>query len=525
MHNDRLIPSPAARWTARCLGVAAVLFFAGLVARFWHPVWGLTAFVQLDRSYDAKKIEEFRTQPVYVFQDSGPYDGIAYSQIAYHPLLRAPELRGAVDNLAYRGRRILPPALAWVLAGGNPRRIIQVYVLLNVLAWLVLAALLWRLLAVEDFRSWLAWAGVLFSAGALASVRESLTDLIALTFLAGAMAALEARRPRQAFGWLAAAGLSRETLLAALAGLWTAPWLSWANVRRSLTTAAPLALWMLYVRRLLGPADPGWGNFTWPVAGLVEKWRASVADLAHPRIPLLAWTTLLATAGLTAQAVYLVIRPKFSDPWWRIGAVYVLILLGLGTAVWEGYPGAVQRVVLPLTLAFFILARRRKAALAWLLVGSLTACAGLPPLIDVPTDGREVTAARRGDDACIVRVGAGWHGREETRRHDWAWSDGSGPAFLDITAWPQAARTWRLECFLRSPVPRTVVIRQDGAELWRGAVNNDRRPVTISFRAADGGARLEFSSDTPGRLENANPDARLIAFGLYDPKVKLTNSP
>ena len=102
MHTDRL-PTPAPRrWPVRLLGLGAVLFFLGLVARFWHPVWGLTAFVQLDRSYDAKKIDEFHTQPVYVFQDSGPYDGIAYSQIAYHPLLRAPELRGAVDNLSYR---------------------------------------------------------------------------------------------------------------------------------------------------------------------------------------------------------------------------------------------------------------------------------------------------------------------------------------------------------------------------------------------------------------------------------------
>ncbi len=284
---------------------------------------------------------------------------------------------------------------------------------------------------------------------------------------------------------------------------------------------------MLYIRGLLGPADSGWGNFTWPVAGFVEKWRASAADLAHAQIPLLAWTTLLATAGLTAQAAYLVIRPKFSDPWWRVGAVYVLILLGLGTAVWEGYPGAVQRVVLPLSLAFFILARRRRAGLAWLLAGSLTACAGLPPLIDVPTDGREMNAVRQGDEACIVRVGPGWHGREETRRHVWAWSDGAGPARLEFTAWPQAARTWQLQFFLRSPLPRTVVIRQDGAELWRGTVSDAKLPVTLVLSAPRAAApALNFPRPTrPARLENANPDARLIAFGIYDPKLTVTNSP
>ena len=525
MQTDRLTPSHATRRRVRLLGLGAVLGFLVLVARFWHPVWGFTALVQLDTSYDTKKIEEFHVQPVYVFRDSGPYDGIAYSQIAYHPLLRAPELRGAVDNLSYRGRRILPPALAWLLAGGNPRWIIQVYVLLNVLSWLVLAALLWRILAVEDFRSWLAWAGLLFSAGALASVRQSLTDLIALTFLAGAMAALESRRPRQAFAWLAAAGLSRETLLAALPGLWAPPWISWANARRTLLAVAPLALWILYIRILLGPADSGWGNFTWPVAGLVGKWRECLMEVAHPRIPLLAWTTLAATVGLTAQAAYVVLRPQPADPWWRIGAVYVVILLGLGTAVWEGYPGAVQRVLLPMSLAFFVVARRRRAALAWLLAGSLTALAGLPPLHDVPTDGREIAAARRGDDAAIARVGAGWHGCEHTRRHIWAWSDGAGPARLELTVWPQAARAWRLELLLRSPVRRTVVIRQDGAELWRGAVGPDKLPVALTFRAARGGAALEFSSPEPALLENDHPDARRIAFGIYDPRLTPPDGP
>jgi len=525
MQNDRPpVPAPS-RWPIRLFGLGAVLFFLGLVARFWHPVWGLTAFVQLDASYDEKKIPEFLTQPVYVFRDSGPYDGIAYSQIAYHPLLRAPELRGAVDNLAYRGRRILPPALAWILAGGNPARIIQVYVLLNVFAWLILAALLWRLLAVEDLRSWLAWTGLLFSAGALASVRESLTDLISLTFLAAAMAALECRRPRQAFAWLAAAALSRETLLAALPGLWTPPWLSWRNGRRALAAAAPLAVWMLYIRWQLGPADPGWGNFTWPVAGLVEKWHASLSDAAQSQNQLLAWTTLLATLGLTAQAGYLLIRPQAADPWWRIGAVYVAVMLLLGTAVWEGFPGAVQRVVLPMSLAFFVLVRRRRAAVGWLLAGSLTAFAGLLPLHDVPTDGREIEAVRHGDDACIVRVGGGWHGCEHTQRHIWAWSDGSGPARLEITAWPKIPRTWQMEFFLRSPAPRHVVIRQNGVELWRGAVGPAKLPVAISFRAAGGGAQLEFSTDAPARLENANPDARLIAFGIYDPKVILSDIP
>lgn len=510
------------RRAVRLAGITAVAVFLGLVARFWHPVWGLTAFIQLDASYDAKKIEAFRAQPVYVFRDSGPYDGIAYSQIAYHPMLRADELRTAVDNLAYRARRILPSALAWLLAGGDPARIVQVYVLLNVAAWLALAAILWRLLAVDDFRSWLAWAGLLFSAGALASVREALTDLIALCFLAGAMLAKERNHPRIAPGWLAAAALSRETSLAALPGLWTKPWLSGANARRTLIAGAPLALWMLYIRSQVGPASQGWSNFALPIAGLAEKWTASIAAAGLPHDRVLGWTTLLATAGLTAQASFLLLRPRIADPWWRIGGAYGVMMLLLGTAVWEGYPGAAQRVLLPMSLAFFVTARRQRASTAWLLAGGLTVFAGLLPLLDAPFDIREMAAARHADDACIVRVGDGWFGSERTRRHIWAWSQGD--AHLDIRSWPRAERTWRIDFSMRSLVPRTVEILQDGRELWRGTIGAARTPVAVTFRAAGGGARLDFLTDAPAVPEGADPGARRLAFALYDPQVNVTDS-
>jgi hypothetical protein len=499
-----------------------VALFLCLVARFWHPVYGFTAFLQLDSSYDSKKIAAFREQPVYVFRDAGGYDGLAYGQIAYHPLLNAAELRPAIDNLAYRARRILPPALAWTLAAGDPAHIVQVYVLLNVAAWLVLAALLWRLLAVQDLRSWLAWAGVLFSAGALASVREALTDLVALVVVAAGMISLERGRRGWALGWFAAAGLCRETALAALPGLWTRPWFSWPNARRSLGAMAPLAAWILYIRWRVGPASQGWGNFNGlPAAGLIEKWRAAFAAFAHPPSdPTLAWTTLLATLGLSAQALFLLLRPQSGEPWWRIGASNVAMMLFLGTAVWEGFPGAAQRVLLPMSLAFFVLACRRRAHLAWLLAGNLSVFAGLTYLRDIPPRSREVAAIRHGADACIVRVADGWYGAERGRGHLWAWSQ--GPGHVDIDAWPLAPRTWRIEFSLCSLVPRNVSIQENGAELWRGAVGTVPIRVAIPFRAANGGARLDFLTDQPAVLENSGPGARRIAFELYDAHVELT---
>src|SRR5260221_192223 len=203
--------APSRRWPVGAAGVAAVVLFLGLVARFWHPVYGFTAFLQLDASNDDTKIAAFRAMPVYVYRGTGGYDGLYYAQIAYHPSLTAAELRPAIDGVAYRGRRILAPLLAWMFALGNPAWIVHVYSLLNVATWLVLAAWLWRLLAVSDARGWLAWAGLVFSAGAPFRVRHAVPDPVAPTIPAGAMHAPEPRRPPRALGPLAAPRPPRAT--------------------------------------------------------------------------------------------------------------------------------------------------------------------------------------------------------------------------------------------------------------------------------------------------------------------------
>src|SRR5207244_12034421 len=165
-----------------------------------------------------------------------------------------------VDTIPYRARRILAPLLSWGIALGNPAWIVHVYSLVNVAAWLLLAAWLWSLLRVDDARGWIAWAGLLFSAGALYSVRLALPDLVALAIVAGAMLALERGRRGTALGALAAAALARETSLLALVGFWEPPWLSKRNVVGAAVTAAPLAAWIGYIRWRVGPGGAGARN-------------------------------------------------------------------------------------------------------------------------------------------------------------------------------------------------------------------------------------------------------------------------
>lgn len=516
-------PETQRRWAVRSAGVIAVLLFLGLVARFWHPVYGFTSFLQLDSSNDGTKIGAFRAMPVYVYRDTGGYDGLYYAQIAYHPSLTAAELGPAVDGLAYRARRILAPALAWMLALGNPAWIVHVYSVLNVAAWLALAALLWRLLPVRDAHGWLAWTGVLFSAGSLCSVRYALTDLVALALLAGAMLLLERGREVGALGLLAAAGLARETSLATLAGFWERPWLSRRNALRALIAVAPLAAWTGYLRWRVGYAGTGARNFAWPLAGWLEKWIASIAALRTEGDLVLVWTTILAMLALTVQAAFFLTRLRWEDRWWRVGAAYVALLACLGTAVWEGFPGAATRVLLPLTLAFNVLAHRSRAAAAWLIVGNLTVGAGLLSLKDVPHDPSEIAAARGHGAACIAALREGWFGIERDAGHSghvWAWSGGRGTIALE--SWPKNAAAARLEFRMRSLAPRTVILRQAGREIWRGSVGADLTPgQSVPVPMAAGQTTIEFSSETPGVPESANADARRLAFALYDTRLVL----
>ena len=510
-----MIPRRAAPSRIRIAGWLTVAVFLALIARFWHPVFGFTAFLQLDATNDDVKLAAFRELPVYVYRDTGGYDGLYYAQIALDPTLRDPALPAAMDNFSYRARRILPPALAWMLGGGRPPWVIAAYSLVNVAAWLVLAALLWRTIDVRDGRGWIAWSGVLFSAGALCSVRLALTDLAAATLVTASLLAAEAERKRTALGCLAGAALARETSLLAVAGLTKSPWFSFKNAARIVLAALPLALWLGYVRWRAGPADPGWGNLTWPIAGFIEKWRDVARAIAQLDDPWLAWTSALAMLGLTVQAGYLAFCPQPAERWWRVGFVYVVLMLCLGTAVWEGHPGAALRVLLPLTLAFNVVAHRRRAALVWLIVGNLGVGAGLLSLRDVPTDAHELAAVRRGSVAGIVDIGPGWYGREETSRHHWSWARQSGQ--LQLETWPKLKpATLRLQFGLRGLTPRTVVLRQDGREIWRAEVGMARTNYSVDVTVAGGHATLEFSSDAPAIRENDTPIARELGFALYD---------
>ena len=87
------------------------------------------------------------------------------------------------------------------------------------------------------------------------------------------------------------------------------------------------------------------------------------------------------------------------------------MMLFLATPVWEGYPGAATRVLLPMTLAFNILVPRGVRWLPVLIAGNLTVAASVfefsPPHEFYIVRGDATASA-----AVHVATGNDWHGPE-----------------------------------------------------------------------------------------------------------------
>lgn len=490
--------------------------FVWLAGRHWHPHYGFTRFLQLDAVSAAGTLPELRAAPLFTHEHG--YDGHYYAQLAARPAVSDPALAGAIDNVGYRGRRILLSWMAWAAGGGDPVAAVRAFAWLNLAGWAALAALLWRIFPCHGWRETLAWAGMLFSAGVLHSVRLALTDLLALVLVAGA--AVLAGRERRGFAatLLGLGGLTRETALLGAVTLlppgrdtpagWcrTAGWLA--------LVAAPLALWLVYLRSVLGPTEPGPANFTLPLAGWAAKWGEAVHRLRTEPDRYLALTVLLAHVALTVQAGYLLLRPKPPDRWWRLGVAYGGLMLLLGTAVWEGHPGAATRVLLPMTLAFNVLAVSARAAAGWLVAGNLSVWSGVLVLWVVPQSTHELAAGRLDGGSYVVHTDDRWHPAERGRTRTWAWGVTDGSLRFDFQ--PASDGVRKAQLAVLGLTPRPLEVRQGGRVLWRGEIGEKLQWIELPAMAVERGrAELELHSPVPAGRENADAGGRALGFAVY----------
>ncbi|MEW6321763.1 MAG: AZOBR_p60025 family cell surface glycopolymer formation protein [Acidobacteriota bacterium] len=344
--------------------LALVLAFLGCFAQFHRRNTGFTTLISFGDQFFEQQLPAVRAVPHYTHPGAG-YDGQFYAQMAVDPLLRDPNLGRALDTPAYRARRILFSWTAYLLGLGEPGRVLRAYGAQNLIAWVALAWLMTRWLPPDGGRHLMAWVGCLFAFGLVYSARHALLEGPSMLLLAAAIAAIERGRPLLGAAVVGVAGLGRETnILAGAAPVTRLP--RSARALRStaavgLLVTAPFLAWSLYVRSVF----PGFsygnpGSFGWPLHAYFSEWAVALVDLRQYGWSRFAHYDLYSLVALTTQAGFLAATREWGSPWWRMGAAYGALLVFLGAPIWEGYPGAAPRVLLPMTFAFNVLVVRSR---------------------------------------------------------------------------------------------------------------------------------------------------------------------
>jgi hypothetical protein len=283
---------------------------------------------------------------------------------------------------------------------------------------------------------------------------------------------------------------------------------------------------MIFLRWKLGPPqETGLNNFALPLAGLAEKWGVTFASRAELNDQTLWWATLALTAGLTAQALFFAVRWRPKEIWWRVGATFMILMLFLAQPVWEGYPGAAGRVLLPMTLAFNILVPRGRRWLAVLLAGNLTVVAGFKEFTP-PREFFTVSAPRELlSEVRVVRTG-GWYGSEDSGGLRWRWSSGKdrpglrivndSGAPLTIVCEGQVASALD-ERRLRISAGSAAAPRTNDAMVWSGELRAQAEKFQFGLTVPSGATLVSFATDKPGHVVGNDP--RIMAFKVLNVSI------
>jgi len=358
--------APRRRWIWPAIAIGLAALFLTSIARLYQPEYGFTAMIRF-AAPGTNEISALQGIPHYRHHPTLSYDGQFYAQLALDPLLRDQAIDRALDQPAYRARRILFSWTAWALGLGRPAWILYAYALQNVLFWLALAALMTRWLPPTTPRGLALWVACLFSHGLLTSVHMALLDGPSMFLIALAIAASERGRVFTAAAIVGIAGLGRETNFLASLGLpkparrW--PWLELAAAL--VLAALPLLLWQDYLRSIYrSTSASGHPQMAMPMLVYLEVLRDTVKAVSRGGGLLLA-LKLGVVVCLGVQGAYLIHRRHYDSPWWRIAVAYAILMLTVHGVVWEGYPGAVTRVTLPLAFGFNVLLTRETGRRFW----------------------------------------------------------------------------------------------------------------------------------------------------------------
>jgi hypothetical protein len=527
-HPPGLAPPPvsghlgARLWRRRFALVYLVCLcaFARQIVRFGDRPTGYSSLILFGDHFAPQRLRQLADLPLYTYARQVGYDGQFYAQIAVagNPFNR--DLAHALDAPAYRERRILLPLVVHAVGLGRPGLIIQLFALANLLCLALLAALLARWwFPPTDLHNLIRWAGILFGAGLVVSATRGLTDGPTLLLIAIGARQLERGRTWSAAIVMGLAGLVRETSVLCAAAFWpgkpggqSEP--IWATRRRALLASVvcvgPVALWTAILFGHYGRVG-GLGNVAPPFFALGSKVRELAAIWRTRGFDTAVRDEILIGATLLVQLGFLIARPQPRQPWWRIGASFAAFAAFLGWPVWEGFPSAAARALLPVSLAFNRLAPRTRRGLLLLVVGNLGLLT-VPDLFEsiVPTE------QPRFADGIGARYEAGWLVPEHAGRDTWRWAPGTATLSLDNPNIGPRAVT--LDFQLRSVVARsvTVSVATNPTSTERFTLLPDRTmPARVGpFILPPGITRVAFSTDVLPWME-PRPDGRPLAFSVH----------
>ena len=324
------------------------------------------------------------SESIYTFPaGSLGYDGQMYHFIAHDPLMRR-GAAAAMDDPALRYRRILVPALAWIVALGRDSAVHAAY--FAVILGFVFLGVYWLARAMKMRGRHPAW-GLMFvlTPAALVSMDRMTVDVALAALAAGFVLYSDGLYSNDAPRWklvliLACAALARETgfLLTAGYGAFLLSRRRFGDLLWTAASASPAIFWYVYVsRRAPVEAQPVVASLL-PLAGWIER-------VVHPAAyPLPYWqafaaveldyVALLGVALMLGHAVWLAWSRRWNA---RAAAVYVfafaVIFLG-SRSVWEDAFGY-GRVVTPLIILLAV--EDARPLLAFLPVALIDARIGL----------------------------------------------------------------------------------------------------------------------------------------------------
>lgn len=530
------LPSPPRRLfllaAAAALAVVAVTYY-----RVWSPKYGITRLIQIGTELDRRGIPVYRATPKYMDPyppDRWGFDGQYYAELSLDPLLRDPGITVALDDPAYRARRILLPWIAHALGFGHPFLTLNLYAALNPLFWLVYVVLLYRLFRGHGWYGFGGFCAMLLTCGVIECMKGSLTDFPAFVFMTGAL---------MTGGWagaalLALAGLTREVSVLATPALfrYRPPWgrTILRNIGLGLVVGVPMALWWAYLWwrlhiRTHGDTD----NIDWPLVAMNRKFWEVVALARNGGI---RWTqfyksepvhAILTIVAVLTQSVYLLTHRRWENRIWRVGALFIPFFLCIGYAQWESH-FTITRQALPITLAFnLILAlspeRRRWI---WYVLGNAFVPYGILLLISV---GRQVprlpelnVAGQSISDPIVsLRYDRGWSVAEWNTLKAWRWSVSPQADLILRNAGSKPVEV-EIDFTTTSIAHRDLRVTERGNLIWLGQLNRDvqrYQPVrTLPFALPPGETRIDFTTTQP--LAQASPeDKRNVGFMLSDCQV------